>query len=96
MRNVISGVIKLGQLKRIQAVLHRNHTDKNRFENRNWQEEISFIKKGRGNFIPVSVSDDFSDENLLTILSNEYLNANLINAKLRIETVLKLLVLDKS
>lgn len=95
MNNEIFGVIKLGQLKRIQAVLHRNVVDKNRFENRNWQEEISFIKKGKGNFIPVSVSDDFSDENSLTILSNEYLNTNLINAKFRIETALKLLVLEK-
>ena len=45
MSNEIFGVIKLGQLKRIQAVLHRNLDDKNRFENRNRQEEISFIKK---------------------------------------------------
>ena len=35
MKNKISGVIKLGQLKRIQAVLHRNWHQENRFANQN-------------------------------------------------------------
>ena len=63
MRNEITGVIKLGQLKRIQQVLHENWKDDNRFENINWQEKIDFIKKGKGNLIPVYLTVDFSIEN---------------------------------
>ncbi|CAM3938142.1 hypothetical protein FLBR109950_09545 [Flavobacterium branchiophilum] len=39
MKNEISGVIKIGQLKRIQQVLHENWKDDNRFENINWQKK---------------------------------------------------------
>lgn len=59
METKIFGVIKLGQLKRIQAVLHKNWKDENRFENQNWKEEIAFIKRGRGQLMPSSITCDF-------------------------------------
>ena len=90
MKKNISGVIKLGQLKRIQAVLHRNWNVENRFENRNWKEELEFIRNGRGEFIPVTISVDFGDN-----INNEILKFNLKKTKFQIESILKLTVLQK-
>ncbi|MGE5943617.1 MAG: hypothetical protein ACM31G_04675 [Flavobacteriales bacterium] len=94
MRRNISGVAKSGQLKRIQAVLHRDYKSLNRFENRNWEEEIKFIRKGRGGFIPFTISIDFCEEDLISFLKKEYSNPNIMEAKHRIENALKLSVIE--
>jgi hypothetical protein len=94
MKRNISGVINLGQLKRIQAVLHRDLKLLNRFENRNWEEEIKFIRKGRGGFIPLTISIDFCEEDLMSFFKKESSNSNIIEAKCRIENALKLSVIE--
>jgi hypothetical protein len=57
MENNVMGVIKLGQLKRIQVVLNKNWKKENRFEI-NWDDAIKYIQRGKGSFLPVNVSLD--------------------------------------
>lgn len=92
MKNELSGVIKLGQLKRIQAVLNKNWNQENRFANRNWNEEIEFIKKGRGQLIPVTICFDFFNENFKIDVTKN----NVIEAQKRVENFLKFRLLQNS
>ncbi len=85
----------MGQLKRIQQVLHENWKDDNRFENINWQEKIDFIKKGKGNLFPVYLTVDFSIENPFLKLQHFAFNTNIIHAKKNIELTLKYLILQE-
>ncbi len=92
MKNELSGVIKNGQLKRIQSVLNKNWKQENRFTNRNWDEEIEFIKKGRGQLIPVTICIDFLNENFKI----EYTKDNFIKTKNLIENFLKFRLLQNT
>lgn len=74
------GVIKLGQLKRIQAVLHHNLKDENRFRNRNWKEEIAFIKGGRGQLIPSAIICAFKIDKSPNIYQQKILIENLLKS----------------
>ncbi|MFP5042509.1 hypothetical protein [Parasediminibacterium sp. JCM 36343] len=98
MRKDILGVVKLGQLKRIQSVVHRNWKLENQFEDRDWKEEISFILRGRGQLIPVNLLVDFLDNDLIELLNREAIRSNIkecsIDVKNKIERILKLLVLQ--
>ncbi|TRX39405.1 hypothetical protein [Flavobacterium restrictum] len=83
--NIISGVIKRGQLRRIQVVLHKNWNVENRFINRNWKEEIDYIKKGRGGLLPITISVAFINEDC----NIETTKDNIIKTKQIIENTLK-------
>ncbi len=85
MRNELSGVIRLGQLKRIQAVLYKNWKVENRFVNRNWNKEIEFIKKGRGGLIPVSIYVDLLNQDCTFQTTKD----NVLKTKRIIENLLK-------
>lgn len=92
MKNELSGVIKLGQLKRIQTVLNKNWEQEYRFVDRNWNEEIEFIKKGRGQLIPVTICIDFLNENLKIEITKN----NFIKTKKLIENFLKFRLLQNT
>jgi len=100
MEKNIVGLIKMGQLKRIQRVLHRNMNLENQFENRNWKEEISYILKGRGQYIPVNLDIDSIEDDLEGFLNSDLVkqqnSKNSIYLKRKIQIVLKLLVIQKT
>lgn len=90
MKKEIFGVIKLGQLKRMQTVLHKNWNLENRFKNRNWDKEIEFIKKGRGQLIPVTIHVDLLNKDF----DYEINDFNIIKGKQIIENLLKFRLLQ--
>lgn len=96
MKNELFGVIKLGQLKRIQAVLHKNWNQeirfKNKNKNKNWNKEIEFIKKGRGQLIPVTICVDL----LAKISDYQNTGENSIKTKQMIENLLKFRLLQNA
>ncbi len=69
MQYEIRGVIRNGRLSRITEVLnrleHRSQKTKNRLRP-NWEEELAYIRAGKGELIPVTVMCDVYAENRQT------------------------------
>ena len=65
----MEGVIELGKLRRIQAVLNQYIGDKRLNINAkfDWEKSMSLINKGKGQFVPVCVNDTFDSENFENI-----------------------------
>ena len=55
------GLAKLGQLKRIQHILFQQY----RFNQEKVEDELAYILKGRGNYYPVWIDFDFSNNTQL-------------------------------
>jgi len=57
----MEGVIKVGQLKRIQASVNKFIREKSLNHNAvfEWNQNIIFISKGRGQLIPVKINNNF-------------------------------------
>lgn len=56
---VIKGQIREGKLRRIQSILNQlNHTDRTEKRQPNFEQELEYIKKGKGELIPVTIICD--------------------------------------
>jgi hypothetical protein len=77
----MEGVIEIGKLKRIQVTLNKYIAKK--FSNSDfrfdWDSNINFIKKGKGQLYPVIIKSDFCIEE----------SKNLFNERLLLENKLK-------
>ncbi|MFA5619359.1 MAG: hypothetical protein WDA08_03540 [Weeksellaceae bacterium] len=60
MRKQFMGLIKLGQLKRIQRVLFPQYCTNPEV----LKDEIGYILKGKGQYLPVWIDEDFSFKEL--------------------------------
>ncbi len=81
----MEGVIEIGKLKRIQAVLNQYIASKlsNIYYQFDWDSNINFIKKGKGQLYPVIIKSDFC------IVESK----NIFNERLLLENKLKELFL---
>ena len=60
----MEGVIEIGKLKRIQATLNK-YVAKKRNQHDfgyDWDSNVDFIQKGKGQLYPVTIKSDFSIE----------------------------------
>ena len=60
----MEGLIEIGKLKRIQAVLNRYVNSKlsNRYYQFDWNTNLKFIQKGKGAFLPVKINSDLKND----------------------------------
>ena len=78
----MEGVIEIGKLGRIQAALNKYVAEKlsNSDFQFDWDSNIDFIKKGKGNLYPVTIKSDFNIEETKNIYSERLLLENKLMA----------------
>ena len=78
----MEGVIEIGKLKRIQAVLNRYVACKlsNRCYQFDWNTNLNFIQEGKGAFLPVKINSNLKNEKL----KNVYFQRSYIENQLKI------------
>jgi hypothetical protein len=78
----MEGLIEIGKLKRIQAVL--NQFVRNKISNVDvqfdWNTNLQFIKKGKGPFLPVTINSDFKIEMTKNLYYERFIIENQLKA----------------